>query len=215
MQENGIENIKQLALKANIPYMTLRDLYNKKSSDNSRLSTIRELSKYMNCSIDYLAYDENELFSKINFDNAELIDIDTDTIQIPVLGVIKAGTPIEAQQDILEYVDIPKSWVKGGKMFYGLKISGDSMYPKYCENDIVIFEYTNDMDCANGKDCAVMVNGDDATFKTVIVTNNGIQLIPFNPNNCDNYLPTFYSMEDITNKPVKIIGIVKERRVRY
>ena len=40
--------------------------------------------------------------------------------------------------------------------------------PKYQEKDIVIFEYTNDYIAANKKDCAVMVNGYDATFKSLI-----------------------------------------------
>lgn len=56
--ENNISNLKQFALQAEIPYTTLRDLYDKQSANNSRMSTIRKLSKYMHCSIDYLAYDD-------------------------------------------------------------------------------------------------------------------------------------------------------------
>lgn len=149
-----------------------------------------------------------------NFDNAEIIDIQHEIIQIPVYGTIKAGLTIEAQEDIIEYVDIPKEWTKGGKTFYGLLISGDSMMPKYQEKDIVIFEYVNDYFAANKKDCAVMVNGYDATFKNVTITNNGITLVPLNVNNSDNYVPTFYNNEQIQSLPVKIIGIAKEKRTR-
>lgn len=156
----------------------------------------------------------NRFLNYIDFDNATLIDVDSDTIQIPVLGTIKAGIAIEAQQDILEYIDIPKSWLKGGKSFYGLKISGDSMQPKYNEKDIVIFEHTEDYTIANNKDCAVMVNGFDATFKNVTLNENGITLIPYNPNNSDHYQPTFYNKEQISNLPVKIIGIAREKRTR-
>lgn len=158
----------------------------------------------------------NELVAKnlISFDNASIIDISSDTIQIPVLGSIKAGTPIEAQDDILEYVDIPKDWTKGGKQFYGLKISGDSMYPKYNENDIVIFEHIEDFISAQKKDCAVMVNGFDATFKNVTITENGITLVPLNINNSDNYQPTFYNEEQIKSLPVKIVGVAREKRTR-
>ncbi len=151
---------------------------------------------------------------ELNFDNAEIIPITNDTVQIPVLGTIKAGIPIEAQEDILEYIEIPKQWTKGGRSFYGLKISGDSMFPKYSEKDIVIFEQTNDYSIANNKDCAIMVNGFDATFKNVTINENGIMLIPLNPNNQDNYLPTFYNKEQIENLPVKIIGIAREKRTR-
>ena len=36
-------------------------------------------------------------------------------IKIPVLGVIKAGTPIEAQEDVIDYIEIPTEWTKGNK----------------------------------------------------------------------------------------------------
>ena len=150
----------------------------------------------------------------LRFDNAEIVDVTTDTIQIPVYGVIKAGVPIEAQQDILEYVDIPKEWLRGNKTFYGLKISGDSMYPRYTENDIVIFEYNEDCSIANKKDCAVMVNGYDATFKNITISDEGITLVPLNINNSDNYQPTFYNKEQIEKLPVKIVGSAREKRTR-
>lgn len=146
----------------------------------------------------------------LHFDNATFVD-NEETISIPVLGTIKAGIPIEAQEDIIGTVNIPKSWIKGGKRFYSLKIQGDSMSPKYNENDIVIFEFTNDVWKANRKDCAVMVNGYDATFKNVIINEKGITLIPLNPNNRDGYQPTFYDPEQISGLPVKIIGIAKRR----
>ena len=156
----------------------------------------------------------NRFLQDISFDNATIIDIPSDTIQIPVLGTIKAGIAIEAQQDIIEYVDIPKEWTKGGKNYYGLKISGDSMLPKYHENDIVIFEQAEDFLMAQKKDCAVMVNGFDATFKNVTITESGITLVPLNLNNSDNYQPTFYSKEQIASLPVKIVGIAREKRTR-
>lgn len=156
-----------------------------------------------------------ELLGKdLSLDNASYVDVVSNIIKIPVLGVIKAGTPIEAQEDIIEYVDIPEEWTKGNKTFYGLKIQGDSMYPKYKEDDIVIFEQTDDFVKANKKDCAVMVNGDDATFKNVTINESGITLIPLNLDNSDGYQPTFYDVEQVKNKPVRIIGIAKEKRTR-
>ena len=151
----------------------------------------------------------------LNFDNAFFLEPKvTETIQIPVLGIIKAGTPIEAQENILEYIDIPKEWLKGGKKFYGLKISGDSMTPKYQPNDIVIFEQNEDSSIANGKDCAVMVNGFDATFKKFTLNENGIILTPLNLENTDGFQTTFYNVEQVMNLPVKIVGIAVEKRTR-
>lgn len=163
---------------------------------------------------EYFKVSINDFFPPLSFDNAKIINITNDTIQVPVLGTIKAGIPINAQQDIIEYIDIPKEWAKGNKTYYGLKISGDSMYPKYSENDIVIFEHTEDLLQAQKKDCAVMVNGFDATFKNVTITENGITLVPLNINNSDNYQPTFYNKEQINSLPVKIVGIAREKRTR-
>lgn len=146
----------------------------------------------------------------LTFDNALPVD-NTEVIQIPVLGIIKAGTPIEAQEDIIEYINIPKDWTKGGKKFFGLLIKGDSMLPKYEEKDIVIFEITNDLEKINHKDCAVMVNGFDATFKNVTISEDGISLVPLNVNNSDNYTPKFYNKEQIENLPVKVLGVAKKR----
>lgn len=152
----------------------------------------------------------------LRFDNGTYmkpLEEDDNMIQIPVLGTIKAGIPIEAQQDILEYIEIPKTWLKGGKQFYGLKISGDSMFPKYQEDDIVVFEDSRnyDMHYAMNKDCAVMVNGYDATFKKVLLSEEGITLIPYNTGAYDIKM---YSKEDIINKPIRIIGIAREKRTR-
>ena len=208
--------IKQLREKRNITQQELAEALGttqqsiaryesgERKTDNNMLFA---LSDYFNISI-------NEFFPPLHFDNAKVINISNDTIQIPVLGTIKAGIAIEAQEDIIEYIDIPKDWTKGGKTYYGLQISGDSMSPKYQEKDIVIFEKSEDFIVANGKDCAVMVNGFDATFKNVRINQTGIQLIPLNINNSDGYEPTFFDSEQIQSLPVRIIGIAKEKRTR-
>lgn len=72
--------------------------------------------------------------------------------------------------------------------------------------DIVIFEKTND--CENGQHCAVMVNGNDATFKKVLKSEAGITLVPLN----EKYEPVFYSNKQIKELPVTVIGVAKEIR---
>lgn len=218
MENNFASNLKHLRIQAG---MTQDELAKKLDKDYSTIGKW-ELGQRSPIMVDVLKI--AELFQvsletliggSVIFDNAEVINIENNTVQIPVLGVIKAGIAIEAQENILEYIDIPKEWLKGGKQFYGLKISGDSMAPKYNENDIVIFEHIDDYTLANNKDCSVMVNGYDATFKNVTISENGITLVPLNLNNQDHYVPTFYSKEQIESLPVKIIGIAREKRVRF
>lgn len=205
-------SVRQFAIKIDMPYTTV-DTILKRGINNSNIGNVIKICKSLNISVDKLV-DTNEIISTLSFDNASQIELSNNSVQIPVFGTIKAGSPIEAQQDVLEYIDIPEEWVKTGKKFYGLKISGDSMYPKYNENDIVIFEHNQDFSFANKKDCAVMVNGYDATFKNVTITESGITLVPLNINNKDNYQPTFYDKEQIENLPVRIVGIAREKRTR-
>lgn len=202
-------SVRQFSIKIDIPYTTVDSIL-KRGLDNSNVGNVIKMCKALDISIDNLL-DNKEIISNLEFDNADLIDISDNMTKIPVLGVIKAGIPIEAQQDILEYIEIPKSWLRGGKEFYGLKISGDSMFPKYNEDDIVVFEKCNDFEMANNKDCAVMVNGDDATFKKVLKSELGITLVPYNTG---AYEIMMYSNQDIEEKPIRIIGIAREKRTR-
>lgn len=206
-EERGLSQSK-LASLAGVNQTTIARWENKEIAPS--IDNVEDLANALNISLpDLLGRD-------LRFDNATymkpIVD-DNNMIQIPVLGVIKAGIPIEAQQDILEYIEIPKTWLRGGKQFYGLKISGDSMFPKYQENDIVVFEDSRNYDIhsAINKDCAVMVNGNDATFKKVLLNSDGITLIPYNTGSYDIKM---YSSDDIINKPIKIIGIAREKRTK-
>lgn len=211
------KNLKYIREEKNISKTKLGELVGVNQSTIGRWETeeikpsidnVEEVAKVLNIPLPDL------LIKDLKIDNAEFTDVCSDTVQIPVLGVIKAGKEIEAQENIIEYIDIPKEWIKGGKKFYGLQISGDSMFPKYQEKDIVIFKQIDDLSVINKKDCVVMVNGYDATFKNITVSENGITLVPLNINNSDNYQPTFYSKEQIETLPIKIIGVAVEKRTR-
>jgi len=128
-------------------------------------------------------------------------------IPIPVLGRIPAGIPIEAIEDIIDYEEVPADWIIGGKEYFALKVKGDSMFPKYLDGDTVIFLKTDS--CDSGTECAVIVNGTDATFKKVIKKDSGIVLQPLNGTAFD---PVLYTNEEVLSLPVSVIGIAKELR---
>lgn len=166
-----------------------------------KLEQIIKIAEYFNTNLDII-YD--------NFDNGNLVDINSDIIKIPVFGTIKAGIPIESQSDIIDYVDIPRAWTRGNKKFYGLKISGDSMFPKYNEDDIVIFEQNDDTTLYHGKDVAIMINGTESTFKKLLVNEQGIVLQPYNT----GYDIMMFSKEDVEQLPIKVVGIAREKRTK-
>lgn len=170
------------------------------------LETLKLIADAVNIDIEALMKmldDEQEIFLN---ENKYKEQFKTKSIRIPVLGSIPAGIPIELIQDILDYEDISEEMLKGGKEYFALKVKGNSMEPKYLDNDtIIILKQDN---CESGQDAIVMVNGDDGTFKRIFKTDNGITLQPLN----NEYMPMFYSNEDIKNKPVRILGVVKEIR---
>ena len=148
----------------------------------------------------------------IIYDNAEQVELDGNTIKIPVLGKIPAGMPLEAIEDTytIDTIDIPKDWLRGDNHYFALRLEGDSMEPEYLDNDIIIFKQSNT--CNSGDDCCIRINGFDATFKRVRKQENGIMIIPLNENNSTGFVSTFFSKEEIVNKPVEILGVVKQIR---
>jgi len=127
-------------------------------------------------------------------------------ISIPVLDAIPAGIPMEAIEDILNYEEVPPDWGRDGKEYFALKLKGDSMSPRYLPGDVVIFQKADD--CESGDRCAVIINGEDATFKKVIKHSSGVVLQPLNA----TYEPIFYSNNDVADLPVRVIGVAKETR---
>ena len=146
----------------------------------------------------------NEINSRLlDFNNAEFVNLDKNTINIPVLGRIPAGIPFEAIEDVIKYIDVPKEWTYGNKEYFGLLID-----PKYQNGDIVIFQKCEDPIKCNNKDCAVMVNGNDATFKKFIFNNNGVILQPYN----SEYEIKSYSPNEVEELPIKVLGYAVQIR---
>lgn len=155
------------------------------------LEMLNKISKLFDVSIDYLL--GNNSSSKTQ-----------DYITINVYGSIPAGIPIESIEDISDTEDLSLKEYDSSKTYLGLKVDGDSMYPKYLDGDTIIIEKTPD--CESGTDAAVYVNGYEATLKTVIKNDDGtVTLKPINP----NYSPRTYGPDD---DPVRVLGIVKEMR---
>lgn len=202
------DSVRQFAIKIDVPYTTVDSIL-KRGLDNSNVGNVIKMCKALDISIDSLL-DSKEIISNLSFDNAAPIEVESDIIKIPVYGTIKAGIPIESQNDIIDYIDIPKSWTIGKKKFYGLKISGDSMYPKYSDEDIVIFEQNDDNFMYNGKDCAIMINGTESTFKKILVNDQGVVLQPYNT----AYDVMIFSKEQVEQLPIKVVGIAREKRTK-
>ena len=88
-----------------------------------------------------------------------------DNIEIPVLGKIAAGTPVEAIQNEVSRIPLPNNLEKNGE-YFGLKIQGDSMIDAGInEGDTVIVKKTDTAD--NGKIVVALIDDHEAMLKRI------------------------------------------------
>lgn len=188
--------------------ITRQSLYRYENNDaRMKVDIFNKICSSLNEDPEVVWNEINKRFSNsINIDNARLIQQAKPFIQIPILGRIPAGTPIEAIEEIIGWEDIPAHWVKNNEKYFALLIDGDSMLPEYRTGDIIIVRQISDYD--SGNDCVVLVNGYDATFKRIIKEEDGIKLKPLN----NDYETKKYNSEEIINKPVIILGVAREVR---
>lgn len=164
---------------------------------NMKRSRIAQLAKVLNVSPSLLIHDDYDVL--INYNS-------TTKPQVPVLGVVPCGEPIEAIEDIIEWIEVVPSQATG---HFGLIAKGDSMAPYILDGDILIVKHSPVV--ASGKIAIVKVNGDEATCKRLIINDAGITLMPYNP----TFQPMIFSPQDVEDKPVIIIGEVVEIRRRF
>ena len=86
-------------------------------------------------------------------------------IEIPVLGSIAAGTPVEAIQNEVSRIPLPSNLEKNGQ-YFGLKVQGDSMIEAGInEGDTVIIRRSDTAD--NGKIVVALIDEHEAMLKRI------------------------------------------------
>lgn len=140
--------------------------------------------------------------------NLKLDKLGNPIVEIPLLGTVKAGYDFLAQENWVGTIEVDKKLAEGNELF-ALKVKGDSMYPIFIEDDIVIVKKQNDFEA--GDIVVAIINGDEATIKKGKKTDNSILLQPFN----SNYEPLIFTNEEIKTIPVTIIGIVKQLKREF
>jgi len=85
--------------------------------------------------------------------------------EIPVLGKIAAGTPVEAIQNEVARIPLPVNLEKNGE-YFGLRVEGDSMIEAgISEGDTVIIKKTDTAD--NGKIVVALIDNHEAMLKRI------------------------------------------------
>jgi repressor LexA len=126
--------------------------------------------------------------------------------KIPVLGSIRAGLPVLAEENIesYEYADVPE-----GQEFFFLRVKGDSMNnARICDGDLVLIKQ---QPCANdGQIVACLVNGDEATLKRFYRQKDMVILKPENA----AYSPIIVPCSDFESGHARILGVVTKVEFR-
>lgn len=124
----------------------------------------------------------------------EYLETDENVIEVPLLGKVTAGTPIEAIETPNEYFPLPANLVNSKKEIFTLKVSGESMINVgIYDDDILIVEKCS---TAKNGDTVVAMNSDnEATVKTFYKENGYFRLQPEND-----------TMEPIILNEVTILG---------
>jgi repressor LexA len=89
---------------------------------------------------------------------------DASATELPVMGRIAAGTPIEAISEVASHVSVPQQMLGAGRSHYALEVRGDSMIEAGInDGDIVVIEEGATAD--NGDIVVALVEGHEATLK--------------------------------------------------
>ena len=101
-----------------------------------------------------------------------------DSVPVPVVGDIAAGTPISAQEHVDDVMQLPRGLTGRGTVF-GLRVRGDSMVDAaICDGDIVVVKQQSE--AHSGQIVAAMID-EEATVKVYRRRDGHVYLEPRNP----------------------------------
>ncbi len=163
-----------------------------------RMGAIQKLADFFGVSKSYFLEGDEE-------EKEEEEEKDPDTVKIPILGRVVAGSPLEAVEYYEGDIEISAKMARQGE-FFALTVYGDSMEPTIWEGDIIICRAQQ---TAESGDIAVITIGGDTTVKEIKRQREGVILIG---HNADSYSPHFYSNTEIENFSLRIAGVVWEVR---
>ena len=99
--------------------------------------------------------------------------------QVPLLGTVAAGSPIEAIENADESIRVPAQMMGPPSETYALRVRGDSMIEdQICDGDVVIVE--GRQEARNGETVVALVGGQEATLKRFYRKGAQVRLVPAN-----------------------------------
>ncbi|WP_171211408.1 transcriptional repressor LexA [Ruegeria sp. HKCCA5426] len=129
--------------------------------------------------------------------------VTVDAMELPVMGRIAAGVPIEAISHVSHRVAVPGSMVSGKGEHYALEVRGDSMIDAGInDGDVVVIKETSVAD--NGDIVVALVEDQEATLKRFFRRGHAIALEAANPAYETRVLP-----EEKVKVQGRLVGLIR------
>jgi repressor LexA len=149
---------------------------------------------------DYFNVDLDTLTGREIKSDLQYVFSDNDTIRVPIIGEVKAGYDLLADQNIIGYEYVPKSMLNGGEYFY-LKVTGDSMIDaSISDGDLILVRRQPAVD--EGQIAVILLDNNEITIKRIYYQKGDLVILR---SENSKYPPRLFKFEDI-----KIQGLVKQ-----
>jgi len=177
---------------------------------NNYSPSLAEMAEYFNVSIptvhQHISYLQKKKLLTAHKGKKRSIqpfnDQKRDLVEIPLMGIIAAGGPIEAISNP-EPIGVPRSMLSGGANHYALKVSGVSMIEEgISDGDIVIIREQPTVNDGE-KAVAYLPDENKVTLKKLYREKNRVRLVPANKT-----MKPFY--EKNVEVQGKVVGVLRK-----
>lgn len=125
---------------------------------------------------------------------------------IPVLGTITAGQPIEVLEDFEKTVSVSSDLIKNPKDYYALNVIGDSMIEEGIFNgDVVVIKKQSVAE--NGQTVVAIIDNEQATLKKLYKEDNRFRLQPAN----QSMMPLYRDEVEVRGVVIQIIRNINNK----
>lgn len=200
-KNNGI-SITQMCKETGISRASLSDLKFGRSKSLSA-AALSKISAYFSVPINTIMGESNEMYPSAENKDGNTIVLPNKKIRmIPLYESVSAGFGALANDMIIDYVPLFIASDIEANETLCIKVTGNSMYPKIEDGDIVQVQRVDSVD--SGKIAAILLDGEEGLVKRVVYGDDWIELQSINP----EYPPKRFEGADVQR--IRVVGLVKK-----
>lgn len=169
-----------------------------KSGSQPRYTTATSIAEYFGVTVEELLNGKEE---KQDYGQTITVMDRHRVYMIPMYETVSAGFGALAVDYVVDYIPLSISSASEAKQTICIKVSGDSMFPKIEDGDIV--QVTKQESVPNGAIAVVIIDGEEGLVKKVVFGENWIELHSINP----MYKPMRFNGEATAR--VSVVGLVR------